>query len=60
MQVAVVVVLGEETRFAIVTALHDMQRNVVYVDARAAGHAETLAEFTIVRKKLSLALSVFY
>jgi hypothetical protein len=42
-EVAAVIFLAEEARFAIVAALHDVQRDTVKMDARAAGHVRTLA-----------------
>jgi len=41
-QVTQVIVFAEKTRFAVVAALHDVQRYAVEVDARAAGHAGML------------------
>ena len=42
-QVARIVFLGEEAGFAVVAALHDVQRYTIEVDAGAAGHAIMLA-----------------
>ena len=39
-----VIVLGKETRLTIVSALHDVQRDVGKVNAAAARHAATLSE----------------
>ena len=39
MQEAVVILLGEEARFAIVPAQHDVQRLTREMDARSAWHA---------------------
>jgi hypothetical protein len=38
MQIALVIVLREEARLAIVATLHDMQGYVIEVDAGATGH----------------------
>jgi hypothetical protein len=54
MQATAVIFLGEEARLAIVTALHDMQRSSINVDARAAGHAGMLTQ-----NKSCLALVTF-
>jgi len=43
-QVGVVVLFGEEARLAVVTALHDVQRDVVEVDSGAAWHKQTLLQ----------------
>lgn len=37
-QVAAVVILGEEARLAVMTALHDVQGNAIQVNAATAGH----------------------
>jgi hypothetical protein len=42
MQVAAVIFFGKETRLAIVTTLHDVERNAIEVDPRAAGHSSML------------------
>jgi hypothetical protein len=41
-QVTLVVFFSEEAGFAIVSALHDVQRDVVELDAWAAGHGTIL------------------
>ena len=38
-QVALVVLFAEEACFAVMTPLHDMQRQAIEVDAWATGHA---------------------
>jgi hypothetical protein len=38
-QVGVIVLFGKEAGLAVVTALHDVQRDSINVDAGAAGHA---------------------
>ncbi len=43
MQVAAVVFLAEKTRFAVVAALHDVERNSIKLDTRASGHEIMLA-----------------
>ncbi len=42
-QIALVVSLAEETRFAIVAALDDVQRDLVKLDAGAAGNLRVIA-----------------
>jgi hypothetical protein len=49
MQIALVIFFGKEAWLAVVAALHDMQRNIIEMDARPAGHPQTLAECTLVR-----------
>jgi hypothetical protein len=49
MQIALIIFFSEETWLAVVTALHDVQRNMVEVDAGSARHGQTLAEFTLAR-----------
>ena len=41
-QICVVVCFGEETRFTVVAALDDVQRDAIKMDAGAAGHGFTL------------------
>ena len=41
-QVGVVILFSEEAGFAVVAALHDMQRDAIEVDAGAAGHGRRL------------------
>jgi hypothetical protein len=55
MQIALIIFLSEEAWFTIMPALHDMQRNVIEMDTRAAGHGETLTEFVVLRNNSSLA-----
>ena len=38
-KVGLVVFFAEEAGFAVMPALHDVQRNIIKMDARAAGHA---------------------
>jgi hypothetical protein len=42
MQVAVVIFLGKETRLAVVTTPHDVERNAIEVDAWAPRHSSML------------------
>jgi hypothetical protein len=41
-QVTQVIVFGEKTGFAVVAALHDVQRDTIQMDARAAEHTGML------------------
>jgi len=43
-QVGAVVLLAEEAAITVLALLHDMKRNFVEVDARAAQHSRRLAE----------------
>jgi hypothetical protein len=43
-QVGVVVLFGEVAGLAVVAALHDVQRDCVYVYAGAAGHGRNMAK----------------
>ena len=43
-QITALVFLAEEARFAIMAALHDVQRDAIEVDAWAAGHVGILTQ----------------
>jgi hypothetical protein len=43
--IRVIVLLGKKTRFAVVAALDDMERESGKMDAWAAGHGESLAKY---------------
>lgn len=38
MEVVALIVLGKEARLAVMSALHDLQRHTIEMDARALGH----------------------
>jgi hypothetical protein len=39
-----IILFAEEARFAVVPALHDVQRYAIEMDAGAAGHATIIAK----------------
>ncbi len=45
MQVCVVILLRIETSFAVMTALHNVQRNIIQMNARAAGHGSCYQKY---------------
>jgi len=43
-EVGLIIFFAKEARFAVVPALHDVQRHTVKMDARAAGHVGIIAK----------------
>ena len=43
-EVCLIILFAEEARFAVVPALHEVQRHAIKMDARAAAHAAIIAK----------------
>ena len=55
MKVGLVVFFTEEAGFMVMPALHDVQRNIIKMDARAAGHGDHHSKINVSLAPLILA-----